>query len=127
MKQIYHHFSKWEDYKNGFYNSSCNELNQHINKSIELLSNQDEFYKIAKLLVNNWTFCIEHNLTDSSINKIAYIGQASCCFKNKTPSFVTKQAWGYIDEDTRIKANATAKKVLKEWELSHELKGSLWA
>lgn len=126
MKQIYHHFSKWEDFKNGFYNSSCKNSKEHIQKSIELLSNQDDFYKYAKELIKEWVFSCEHNLTDPSVNKIAYIGQASCCIANNTPAFVTRMAWAYIPEEIKIKANNTAKKVLNEWKIKHQKKGSLW-
>ena len=39
-KQIFHHFSKWEDYKAGFYDTVCEDSKEHIMKSVELLSNQ---------------------------------------------------------------------------------------
>lgn len=125
-KQIFHHFSKWEDYKAGFYETTCEDIQAHIKKSIELLSNQKEFYKYAKMIINEWKYSCEQNLTDPSLNKIAYIGQSACCIANRTPAFVTRLAWSYIEEENQKKANKTAKKILKEWEYSHLIKGSLW-
>ena len=126
MKQIYHHFSKWEDYKNGFYDSSCKDKDLHITKAINLLSDENKFYNIATKLIKEWKYCCEHNLTDNSINRIAYIGQVSCCYFNNTPSFITKEAWWKIDESTRNKANNVAKRVLNEYLNTHLNKGGLW-
>ena len=126
IEQIYHHFTKWEDYKEGFYNSTCENIQEHIDKSIKLLSNKKEFEKNANILIEKWFYSCEHNLTDPSLNKIAYIGQAACCIANNTPAFVTRLAWSYIDEDKQIIANRVAKKILKKWQYSHILKGSLW-
>lgn len=125
-KQIFHHFSKWEDYKYGFYESTCNDIQEHIKKSVELLSCEKKFYLYAKRVITEWIFSCEQNLTDSSLNKIAYIGQSACCLANNTPAFVTRLAWSYIDEDKQILANKVAKKIINEWKLQQKLKGSLW-
>lgn len=125
-KQIFHHFSKWEDYKCGFYDSSCFNINEHIEKSVKLLSNQKEFRRYAQIMINEWVYSCEQNLTDPSLNKIAYIGQGACCVANRTPAFATRLAWSYIDEQDQIEANKTAREVLKEWKYKQLLKGSLW-
>lgn len=126
INQIFHHFSKWEDYKEGFYNSTCEDVAEHIQKSVDLLSNQELFYNYAKEVVEKWIFSCEQNLTDPSLNKIAYIGQSACCIANGTPAFVTRNAWAYIEEENQKLANQTAKKVLHEWRYTQSLKGSLW-
>lgn len=126
MKQIFHNFTKWEDYKQGFYNSICEDVKEHMQKSIDLLSNQEMFYRYAKKVIENWKYSCEQNLTDPSLNKIAYIGQSACCMANGTPAFVTRNAWSYIDEEDQRLANETARKVLKEWRYTQMLKGSLW-
>lgn len=126
IKQIYHHFTKWEDYRFNFYNSTCQNIDEHIKKSVELLSNEDEFYKYAKKVITEWIYSCEQNLTDPSINKIAYIGQSACCLKNGTPSYVTRLAWSYIEEEKQIKANNVARKIIKEWKEKYINKGSLW-
>ena len=125
-KQIFHHFSLWEDYKLGFYNTSCENTKEHIEKSVILLSNQKTFEHFALRVINEWTFSCEHNFTDPSLNKIAYIGQSACCLANNTPSFVTRLAWSYVLEQNQILANETAKKVLQQWKEKHNKKGTLW-
>ncbi len=126
IKQIFHHFSKWEDYKHGFYDTTCFNPKDEIYKSVSLLSNQKEFYKYAKMVIDQWVYSCEQNLTDPAMNKIAYIGQSACCMANKTPSFITRNAWSYINEEDQREANETAKKILKEWQVKELEKGSLW-
>lgn len=126
IKQIFHHFSLWEDNKKGFYDTVCDDYSEHIQKSIKLLSNQEEFRKYALIVINEWVYSCEQNLTDPSLNKIAYIGQSACCLANNTPAFVTRNAWSYIDEIDQRLANETAKKILKEWQYKQLTKGSLW-
>ena len=125
-KQIFHHFSKWEDYKFGMYNTSCHNVMEHIQKSINLLSNQKKFKLFAERVIDEWVFSCEQNLTYPSLNKIAYIGQASCCLANGTPCYVTRLAWSHILEENKILANETAKKVLNKWKERYNTKDTLW-
>ncbi len=126
IEQKFHHFSRWEDYKNGFYDSSCERYDEKINLSVELLSNQDHFCEVAIDMFDTWKISAEQNLTDNAINKNAWIGQASCCFNHSSPSYVTIEAWWRLDEETRKKANDTARKALKKWQAEQIMKGSLW-
>lgn len=126
IKQIFHHYSKWEDYKNGLYNGVCDRHEEKVQLSKELLSNQEEFFNVAIDMFKNWEHSAEHNLTDNAINKKAWIGQASCCFNHQAPDYVTIEAWWSMDEETRKKANKTAIKALKQWQSEHIMKGSLW-
>lgn len=126
INQVFYHFSKWEDFKNGLYNSSCNNFEEKKILSIELLSNQEDFYNISLDMFKSWPYSTEHNLTDNTINKKAWIGQATCCFNHNAPDYVTKEAWWELDEETRTNANLTAKKALKKWQSKQVMKGSLW-
>jgi hypothetical protein len=126
IKQIFHHYSKWEDYKHGLYDSSCDYFDEKLNLSCELLRNEDDFYRVATDCLSKWKFSAEQNLSDYSINYQAYIGQASCCFNHKAPFYVTIQAWWMLSDDQRSKANAVADKVFREWQIKKQNKGSLW-
>lgn len=126
IKQIYHHYNKWEDFKNGLFDTKCDNFDEKITLSIELLKDQDMFYKMSIEMIDSWVYSSEQNLSDNSINKRAWIGQATCCFSHGSPEFVTKQAWWELDEEDRIKANKTADKAIKYWKEKNIMKGSLW-
>lgn len=126
IKQVFYHFSKWEDFKAGLYNSSCERFEEKVNLSVELLSSQEAFYTVAVEMFKKWPYSAEQNLTDNSINKNAWIGQASCCFNHQAPDYTTKEAWWKLDEETRAEANNTARKALRKWRSEYIMKGSLW-
>lgn len=126
IKQKFHHFNKWEDFKNGLFDSNCDFYDEKLNFSIELLSDQDMFFYIGLKMCEDWIYSAEHNLTDSSMNRRAWLGQATCCYNHKAPDYVTKDAWWKLSEETRKEANKTADKILKEWQSKHIMKDSLW-
>jgi len=126
IKQKFHHFSMWEDFRNGLYNSSCERYDEKVHLSIDLLSDQEEFYIVAVDMFKAWSYSAEQNLTDNSINKKAWIGQASCCFNHKAPDYATIEAWWKLSDETRVKANETALKALKKWQSEKIMEGSLW-
>ena len=87
-----------------------------IQKAINLLSNPDEFEKVALKMIQAYRYSCEHNLSNPSMNKIAYIGQASCFFAHDIREDETRAAWAYLTDDQRNAANAVAEKVLRIWE-----------
>lgn len=126
IKQRFHHFSKWEDYKHGLFDSTCEMYDEKLNLSAELLSNPKQFYEVAKECLKEWKYSAEQNLSDYSINYQAYIGQASCCFNHGAPSYVTIDAWWMITDKQREDANDVANKVFQEWQFEKLMEGSLW-
>lgn len=94
--------------------------------SAELLSDQEEFFSQGVEMCKMWHYSAEQNLTDSSMNRRAWLGQATCCFNHGAPDYATKDAWWTLSEDTRRLANATADKILAEWESKQIMKDSLW-
>jgi hypothetical protein len=126
LARIYHNWEKWEDYKFGFYEtSSVKNKDFLIQKVIELFSNHKntEFY--MDRVIKEWKNSCEHNLTNLSLNRIAYIGQAACCIYAKVPFQITMNAWNKVDINFRIIADSIANKKIKEWEQNQKLKNTL--
>jgi hypothetical protein len=120
MNRIYHHYEKWEDFKVGFYDN-CSSKNKDflISKVIELFTNPELTETYMRKVINEWVYSCEHNLSNPSMNRIAYIGQAACCIFSKIPSSVTMETWGKIDKVHRDKADEIADLILKEWEVKY--------
>lgn len=117
MKQIYHPYYIWEDFKNGMYEIPVKPYSEILIKNcIELLSNQELFFEVSLKVLNNWKYASEHNLSNKSINRQAWIGQASCCLEYKAQEIVTREVWGRLDTITRIYANKTADKIIRIYE-----------
>lgn len=115
IEQIYHPYWLWEDQKMYTPFSSKKDMGR-IQKAIDLLSNPKSFESVALEMIRAYKHSCEHNLTNPSMNRIAYIGQASCFFAHDIREDETRAAWAYLTEDQRNAANAVAEKVLRIWE-----------
>lgn len=126
MKRIYHHYEKWEDNKNGFYDAqSGNSKMFLINKVIELFSDSNLTEKYMNRVIKEWPISCEQNLSNESMNRIAYLGQAACCIYAKVPYTTTMNGWNLVAINYRLAADNIASKIIKEWEKNQELKNTL--
>jgi len=114
--RIFHTYDKWECHKAGFYKSTKDGWSHEQSETEfkRILSNQDLFSEILNKLIIDWKFSCEHYLTNTSMNRIAWLGQAAVCYHSGVPSRYSS-AWFDIDLETREKANATALKYLNKW------------
>jgi hypothetical protein len=116
MKRIYSMFIDWEDYQNGMYSGSMVNIEYLLPKAIELLSDDCLFFQKGLEMILNWKICTDYNLTNTSLNRRAWIGQATCCYVHKVPEIITRLAWSEMEEISQIKANAKANKIIKIYE-----------
>jgi len=117
IKRIYHHYKMWEDYKEGFYdNCSGKDKELKTQSVINMFSSPELTREYMTRVINEWTYSCQHNLSNSAVNKIAYIGQAACCLFNSVPNTVTMSAWSLVPKEDQEVANQIAKEVLNEWE-----------
>lgn len=115
IKQEWVEYWLWEDYKNGFYNKSHENENKLIEKSIIYMKNH-ELFKLGMIQsVKEWSNSMLNNLTNPSLNKIAYIGQCSNCFVNKIPSCITKKAWKLLSKQEMDINNRNALEIYELW------------
>lgn len=122
IKRIYHPWTKWEDYRYGFYNScSGSEKKAKINKVLELFNSEKLTTEYMNRVIKEWKYSCEHNLTNDSLNQIAYIGQAACCLYANIPNTITMEAWSLLDLSIQERANSIAKKVIKKWKNNNRL------
>lgn len=114
IKHKAHPYWDWECFKNGMYRTS-NSL-ELIEEATCILSNEQIFEQEDIKMINCWKISSEHYLTNHSINRRSWIGQATCCFSRNVPEVLTRIAWGRISELERLKANKIAEKLIKKYE-----------
>lgn len=122
IQRIYHHYKKWEDYKNGLYRtvqSDDSEAEELVQLAHSLLSSPRVLYTSMSSVTYEWPIATEVNLTHKGINRRAWLGQAACCYEYSTPENLTKQAWHRLTELQQSRANAIADRIISEWESPH--------
>ena len=116
MERIYHPHWLWEDYVNGFYeNVSGEQKKLCILKCLEMFNDESLTIQNMNFVVDNWKHSMEHNLTNNSMNHIAYIGQSACCNYFKIPNSITMECWSKLSKDVQQRANKNAISAIERW------------
>jgi hypothetical protein len=120
--RIFHTFDKWEATKAGFFSPGIKgrtkeECEQEYGA---FLADLREFEAGILKVFEEWPNSCEHNLTNSSMNRIAWIGQAAACAARGLPSTF----WGgfsAMPKDKQDAANELALIYLNIWLKEHNL------
>jgi len=123
MEQIFIPYWEWEDWKNGMYKSTPKEEEKKdIKKAKIFMSQTDLFGKNMKLVISEWGNTMLNSLTNSDINKEAFVGQCACCYAIGVTESITKKAWHSLDLEKQIKANKIARYYINEYVSNYERK-----
>lgn len=114
--RIFHTFDKWEAVQAGFFlpglkNRTKNECEQEYGA---FLADLKEFEAGINKVFIEWPNSCEHNLTNSSMNRIAWIGQAAACAARGLPS-TFRGGFSALPKETQDQANALALTYLNSW------------
>jgi hypothetical protein len=121
MERIYHRYEYWECYKNGFFRNVSGEEKKELSKKvIELFTDTKLTEKYMNKVINEWRYSCEHNLTNISLNRIAWLGQSACCLYAKIPYNITMENWRFVDEENRNIACEIADKIIKEYQTKNK-------
>jgi hypothetical protein len=118
VKQKYHPYKEWEDYLAGMWRKvPSSEEAKYLDEAIRFTGDALEYGSYMLRVAKEWPISCEHNLTDISQNRRAWIGHAACCLAIKCPEYLTRQAWGYLSQKQQDEANAQADIAISWWEL----------
>lgn len=111
--RVFHTFDKWEAVAAGFFlpglkGRDKNDCEQEYGV---FLADLAKFEEGIKKVFKEWPNSTEHNLTNSSMNRIAWIGQAAACAAKGLPS-TYRAGFSALPEDVQDKANKLALKYL---------------
>ena len=116
MNQIYHHYSEWEDFKAGMWNTLHGaEAEICLKKAIEFTGDARLYGLWMMRVIDQWPISCEVNLTNGSINQRAWIGHAACCLSIGCPESITRQAWHHLSDIQQMEANAQADIAIRTW------------
>lgn len=110
-----HIYTKWEDFKAGMYRMEWENETELINKSIKLLSDSEKFMEVMKKILIEWPVSCDENLSNSSRNRRAWLGQATCCYNHGCPELLTRKAWAELSKLQQYKANKAANRIIKTY------------
>lgn len=114
--RIFHTHDKWECLKAGFYEHTKDGMSKAECEAAyrDFLSDSKAFRKALDKVITEWKHSCEHYLTNTSMNRIAWLGQASACYAIQIPSEFRSGFW-LLSEEQQAKANEVALKALNKW------------
>lgn len=121
MKRIFHPWDKWEDFRHNFYGGSSDyPKDDTLALYASLLRDLPRFEAALKEITSTWKYSCEHNLTNEAMNRVAYLGQASCALVYRVPSSVSMGGYNLLSPQEQKDADALAQKYLDIWMEAYE-------
>lgn len=118
--RVFHTYEKWECHKAGFYASNFDGKTADECKQAyaDFLSDSNKFREALGHVIEEWVFSCEHYLTNTAMNRIAWLGQAAMCYATGIPS---KYCSGFnlLTDEQQQEANMVALDSLNDWLLSN--------
>jgi hypothetical protein len=115
MDRIYHPWHKWECYQNGFFTGSGHKQEYYDAAYVKLLTDIPLFEAVLVKVTTNWKYSCENNLSNDSMNRIAWLGQASCAYLYGARADSTRSNFSKLTSEQQQEANNMAKKYLQIW------------
>ena len=115
-ERIFHTYDKWECHKHGFYSQNVDgkTADECKREYADFLGNESEFKAALDCVTDEWKHSCEHYLTNKSMNRIAWLGQASVCYARGVPSKFCS-GFNLLDDEAKLKANGIALDALNKW------------
>jgi hypothetical protein len=119
MNRIYHPYQKWEEVKFNMWGRVL-DRDKFLKKAIQFTGNHKLYGKWMMRVVLDWKYSTEHNLTDASQNRQAWIGHAACAYAFQCPEDIIREAWHMLSDSQRKSANRQADKAI-EYFIKHKI------
>lgn len=119
MTRIWHNYKKWEDIEM-WRKVSQKEETTYLQQAIEFTGNAVLYGSWMRKVIDQWPVSCEHNLTNSGMNKRAWLGHAAVQMAIGCPEYITRMAWGHLTDQQRDEANQQATDNINLWIGTHE-------
>ena len=116
MKRIWHPYTLWEDWRAGMWRKvSPEEEPAFVESAIQFTGDAALYGSFMLRVTREWPFSCEHNLTETAMNRRAWVGHAAACMAIHCPEYLTRRAWWMLTQEQRDAANAQATEAIRSW------------
>ena len=115
IERIYHPYWDWEEIEFNMW-GSVEDRHDMLHRAIEFTGDHEEYGKWMMKVATSWVKSCQHNLSNRTQNRKAWIGHAACAMSFGCPEDIVREAWGYLSEYQQILANEQAQIAIEYWE-----------
>lgn len=114
---------EWEDYINGMWRRLSKEEEEGMSQAaIEFTGDWQKYGKAMGEVLEAWPKTMLHNLSNTSINRRAFLGHCACQYQIQCPEYLVRSAWKELSDKQRFDADEIAEYHIKSWEKSNATK-----
>lgn len=123
INRVYIPYSEWEDFTNGMWRSLDKyQEPEMISKAVAFTENWELYGGGMAEVIEAWPKTMLNSLTNTSVNRRAFLGHCACQYKIKVPEYLVRVAWGILTDKQRFDADAIAQQHINNWVKSYERK-----
>lgn len=115
IERIYHPYWLWEEVEYNMW-GTVDKKDIFLKKAIMFTKRHELYGKWMLRVVRQWKYSCEHNLSNYSSNRRAWIGHAACALAFKCPENIVRSAWSHLSKQQQIDANKQADNAIAFWE-----------
>lgn len=115
FERVYHPVWDWEENQHNMWGDVKNRYAM-LNKAINFTGDHKKYGRFMMRVIKEWPVSCENALTDSNLNRKAWVGHAACALALGCPEDITRKAWGELSDEQRVLANREAERAIQQWE-----------
>lgn len=115
LTRIYHPYWEWEEVKANMW-GGVSDRKRFLKRAIEFTGDHKLYGRFMVKVADQWNKSCEHNLSNATQNRRAWIGHAACALAFECPEDIVREAWKHLTEDQQYKANKKADEAIEYWE-----------
>lgn len=118
--RVYHPWWDWECYKAGFYDTAVDGMNSDTAEGLyrDFLGDLEAFANGMDRVMAEWPKSCEHFLSNGSLNRVAWLGQAAMSISHGVPACF-RSGYRLLTEAQQQAAYNLAQVYLTKWEAEH--------
>jgi hypothetical protein len=106
----------WEESYTNMWKKCPGDREEMLQAAIAFTGDAERYGAAMMMVVDEWKYSCEHNLTDLSQNRRAWIGHAACALEMGFCEDIVRKAWGFLTDEQRDAANQKASIAIEKWE-----------
>lgn len=125
LKRVWHPCDQWEEIQHNMW-GEADDRQAFLSMAVSFTGNHYLYGHFMMRVIREWPISCENALTDSSLNRRAWIGHAACALAFGCPEDIVRQAWSVLNDEQRALANKQADRAIRTWEANYRQDQSLY-
>ena len=112
INQVYTPYWEWEDWVNGMWGAGDET---RLKEAVDFTGDHIKYGNAMKEVIKAWPRTMLNSLTNTSINKRAFLGHCAVSYKLGIQESITRMAWRQLTDQQRYDADKVAQETINDW------------